>query len=124
MWQSDPGVIFLARWHISVLLDKTKKYAFGGMSHVKYLVPKTDFFLVNYLRDHYALLFYLLFHKLNLLFLRFEFAQESKNFQEMDIDDVHNRDRRNTFAQKRALLGVLRNFFGATFERPCMQWNY
>jgi hypothetical protein len=28
--------------------------------------------------DHYALLFYLLLHKLILLFLRFEFAQESK----------------------------------------------
>ena len=80
VWQCDPDVIFLSRWHISVLLDKTKKYAFGGMSHVKYLVPKTVFFLVNYLRDHYAVLFYTLLCKLILLFLRFEFAQESKNF--------------------------------------------
>ena len=120
MWQSDPDVIFLSRWHISVLLDKTKKYAFGGMSHVKYLVPKTVFFLVNYLRDHYALLFYPLLHKLILLFLRFEFAQESKNFQKMDIDDVQNRDRRNPFGKIRALLGVLRNFFGTLNERPYM----
>ena len=122
MWQWDPYVIFLARWHISVLLDKTKKYAFGGMSHVKIFGPKTVFFLVNYLRDHYALLFYPLLHKLILLFLRFEFAQESKNFQKMDIDDVQNRDRRNTFGKIRAALGVLRNFFGAIFGRPYMQW--
>ena len=112
----------MSRWHISVLLDKTKKYAFGGMSHVKYLVPKTVFFLVNYLRDHYAVLFYTLLCKLILLFFRFEFAQESKIFQEMDIDDVQNRDRRNPFGKFDALLGVLRNFFRTLIERPCMQW--
>jgi hypothetical protein len=92
------------------------------MSHVKYLVPKPVFFLVNYLRDHYAVLFYTLLCKLILLFLRFEFAQESKIFQEMDIDDVQNRDRRKTFGKIRRALGVLRNFFGATLERSYMQW--
>ena len=66
--------------------------------------------------------FFLLFHKLNLLFLRFEFAQESKNFQKMDMNDVQNRDRRKTFGKIRRALGVLRNFFGATLERSYMQW--
>ena len=85
--------------------------------------PKTRFFWINNSCDHYALIFYPLLHILILLFFRFEFAQESKKFQKMDIDDVQNRDRRNLFAQKRALLGVLRNFLGSLFERPYMQWK-
>jgi len=75
----------------------------------------------HFLCDHYALRITHLFHKLILLFLRFEFAQESKKFQKMDIDDVQNRHRRNTFGKIDALLGVLRNFFGSLFERPYMQ---
>ena len=72
------------------------------------------------MRDHYAVIFTRLIHELILLFSRFEFAQESKKFQEMDIDDVQNRDRRNLFAQKRALLGNLRNFFGPQCTTPYM----
>jgi hypothetical protein len=74
--------------------------------------PKTHFFQVHFLRDHYALRITCLLHKIILLFLRFEFAQESKKFQEMDIDDVQNRHRRKTFGKIDALLGVLRNFLG------------
>ena len=83
--------------------------------------PKIVFFWVIFLRDQYALLFSLLLHNLILLFLRFEFAQDSKNFQKMDIVDVRNRDRRNTFGKFDALLGVLRNFFGSIIGRPYMQ---
>ena len=54
---------------------------------------------------------------------RFEFAQESKIFWEMDIDDVQKRDRRNPFGKIRRALGVLRNFFGALYVRPYMQWQ-
>jgi len=64
----------------------------------------------HFLCDHYALRITHLLHKLILLFIRFEFAQESIFFQELDIDDVQNRDRRNTFGKIDALLGVLRNF--------------
>jgi hypothetical protein len=76
----------------------------------KYFGQKTRFFVHHFLCDHYALRITHLFHKMILLFLRFEFAQESKKFQKMDINDVQNRDRRNTFGKIDALLGVLRNF--------------
>jgi hypothetical protein len=79
----------------------------------KYFGQKTRFFWINIYCDHYALINTSLLHKLILLFSRFEFAQESKNFWKMDIDDVQNRDRRNTFGKIDAALGVLRNFFGA-----------
>ena len=65
--------------------------------------------------------FSFLFHKLNLLYFEIEFAQESKNFQEMDIIDVQKRDRRNPFGKFDAALGVLRNFFTTLIEIPCMQ---
>jgi len=88
----------------------------------EYFGPKNGFFWRHFLRDYYAVIFTQLIHKIILLFSRFEFAQESKNFQKMDIDDVQNRDRRNLFGKIRRALGVLRNFFGAIFERPYMQW--
>jgi len=91
------------------------------VSHVKIFRSKKSLFLDHYFLSPLCSYFFLLFHKLILLFIRFEFAQESKKFQEMDIDDVQNRDRRNTFGKFDALLGVLRNFFGAIFERPYMQ---
>ena len=84
--------------------------------------PKTRFFVRHFLCDHYALINTRLLHKLILLFLRFEFAQESIFFQELDIIDVQNRDRRKTFGKIDALLGVLRNFFDTLIERPYMQW--
>ena len=82
---------------------------------------KTHFFQVHFLCDHYALIITGLLHQIILLFLRFEFAQESKNFWKMDKIDVQNRDRRKTFGKIDALLGVLRNFFGAMIVRPYMQ---
>ena len=77
----------------------------------------------HFLCDHYALRITHLFHKMILLFLRFEFAQESKKFQKLDINDVQNRDRRNTFGKIDALLGVLRNFFGHNETTPYMLWR-
>ena len=92
------------------------------MGHMSdFFGQKNCFFWIHFLPDHYAVIFTRLLLKIFLLFLRFEFAQESKKFQKMDIDDVQNRDRRNTFGKIDALLGVLRNFFGATFGRPYMQ---
>jgi hypothetical protein len=84
---------------------------------------KTRFFLIHFFCDHYALRITQVIHKLILLFIRFEFAQESKKFQKMDIDDVQNRDRRNTFGKIDALLGVLRNFLRSLFTRPYMQYE-
>ena len=89
--------------------------------HVTFFGPKNWFFWIHFLRDHYALRNTRLLHKLILLFLRFEFAQESIFFQEMDIDDVQNRHRRKTFGKIDAALGVLRNFLESLFERPYMQ---
>jgi hypothetical protein len=85
--------------------------------------PKTRFFVRHFLCDHYALRITHLLHKIILLFFRFEFAQESKKFQKMDIIDVQNRHRRNTFGKIDALLGVLRNFFGYTETTPYMMWR-
>ena len=93
-----------------------------GVAHVKIFRPKNSLFLAPYFMSPLCSHFFLLFHKLNLLFLRFEFAQESKIFQEMDMNDVQNRDRRKTFGKIRRALGVLRNFFRTLIERPYMQW--
>ena len=87
----------------------------------EYFGQKTRVFSFLKTCDHYALLFHTLLHKIILLFFRFEFAQESKNFKKMDIDDVQKSICRNLFVKKRALLGVLRNFFGSIIGRPCMQ---
>ena len=109
-----------------VLLDKTKickLWECWCVTCHKYFGPKTRFFLVHTLRDHCALRITCLFHKLILLFLRFEFAQESKKFWEMDIDDVQKSIWRNLFGKIDAALGVLRNFLGTTFGRPYMQWQ-
>ena len=46
-----------------------------------------------------------------------------KNFQEMDKKNVQKWIWRNLFAQKRALLGNLRNFFGAYIARAYMVSN-
>ena len=43
-----------------------------------------------------------------------------KNFQEMDKKNVQKWIWRNLFAQKRAVLGKLRNFFGVYFMRSYM----
>jgi hypothetical protein len=114
--------IFLMQWPIFGFIDKTQNRHFAGCHMSQYFGQKTHFFQVHFLCDHYALRITHLLHKFNLLFLRFEFAQESKNFWKMDKIDVQNRDRRNTFGKIDALLGVLRNFFGPLFERPYMQW--
>jgi len=90
----------------------------------KYFGQKTRFFWTRILRDHYALVFTRLLHKLILLFLRFEFAQESKKLWESDIDDVQNRHRRKTFGKIDALLGVLRNFLGTQYSAWYMQWEF
>ena len=106
-----------------VLLDKTEigKFRNEGVSHVKIFRPKKSLFapIKNMLPlcSH----FLLLLHKLNLLFLRFEFAQESKKFQKMDMIDVQKSICRNLFVKIDAALGVLRNFFGPLFGRPYMQ---
>jgi hypothetical protein len=110
-----------------VLLDKTKickLWEWWRVTCHKYFGPKTRFFLVHTLRDHYAVIFTGLLHKINLLFLRFEFAQESKKFQKMDIDDVQKSICRNLFVKIDAALGVLRNFLGPLFGRPYMQGEY
>jgi len=57
-----------------------------------------------------------------LLFIRFEFAQDSKNFQKMDIDDVQKSICQNLFVKIDAALGVLRNFLGHANRRPYMVW--
>jgi hypothetical protein len=49
--------------------------------------------------------------KNNFVIFSFFFAQESKNFQELDKKNVRKSLRRYLFAQKRAALGNLRNFF-------------
>ena len=82
--------------------------------------PKIVFFYTIDCCDHYALIITWLLHKLILLFLRFEFAQDSKNFQKMDIDDVQKSIWRNPFGKFDAALGILRNFFGAIIGRPCL----
>ena len=43
-----------------------------------------------------------------------------KIFQEMDKKNVQKSICQNLFVQKRAVLGNLRNFFGAIFARPYM----
>ena len=43
-----------------------------------------------------------------------------KNFEKMDKNNVQKWDRRNTFGKKRAALGNLRNFFGASCVTPYM----
>ena len=43
-----------------------------------------------------------------------------KNFEKMDKKNVQKSICRNLFAQKRAALGNLRNFFGDRFARPYM----
>ena len=82
-----------------------------GVTCHKYFGPKTHFFQVHTFCDHYALRITRLLHKLILLFLRFEFAQESKKFQELDKIDVQKSICQNTFGKIDAALGVLRNFF-------------
>ncbi len=93
------------------------------MSHVTFYDRKTDFWSVKFLRDHYALLFYILLQYLILLYFEIDFAQDSKKFWEMDIIDVQNRDRRNLFVQIRRALGNLRNFFGTHFAAWHVQWE-
>ena len=93
---------------------KTKigNFRTDGVSHVKIFRSKKSLFLDQYFLWPLCCSFFLLFHKLILLFLRFEFAQESKSFQKMDKIDVQKSIPRNTFGKFDALLGVLRNFFG------------
>jgi hypothetical protein len=102
---------------------KTKigNFSTDGLSHVKIFRSKKSLFLDQYFVWPLCSCFFLLFHKLILLFLRFEFAQDSKNFWKMDIDDVQKSICQNLFGKIRALLGVLRNFFGSRFARPYTQ---
>ena len=118
---------FLLDCIFSVLIDKTKICIFrrDDVSHVINIsVQKITFFWLYFLCDHYALRITQVIHKIILLFFRFEFAQESKNFWKMDKIDVQNRDRRNTFGKIRRALGILRNFFGSMPERPYMLWCF
>ena len=45
----------------------------------KYFGQKNRFFLIHFSRDHYGLLFYLLFHKLILLFFDSNLHKSQKN---------------------------------------------
>jgi hypothetical protein len=93
-----------------------------ALSHVINIsVQKKRFYRGNTFCYHYALIITHLLHKIILLFSRFEFAQESKKFWKMDIVDVQKSICRNLFVKIDALLGVLRNFFGAMNVRPYMQ---
>jgi len=56
--------------------------------------------------------------KTNFVIFLFFFAQKSKNFQELDKKNVRKSLRRYLFAQKRALLGNLRNFFRTKIPKP------
>ena len=83
----------------------------------KYFGPKNHIFHMHFLRDHYALIFTMLFHEIIFVIFEIEFAQESKKFQKMDIDDVQKSICRNLFVKIDAALGVLRNFFGRPTAR-------
>jgi hypothetical protein len=49
-----------------------------------FLDAKNDFLQSTFLRDHYALVFLLLLHKLNLLYFRFDLHKTRKIFEKMD----------------------------------------
>lgn len=68
--------------------------------------------------DHYALRIHTFFTQINFVILSKNFAQESKKFQEMDKKNVPKSICQNLFAQKRAALGNLRNFFGRKIMAP------
>jgi hypothetical protein len=87
----------------------------------KYFGPKNHFFHPSKTRDHYALIFTWLFHKNKFVISSIRIAQESKKFQKMDMIDVQKSICRNLFVQIRRALGILRNFLGAVFVRPCVQ---
>ena len=76
--------------------------------------------MLQKLCDHYALVFYAFITCFNFVILSKNFAQESKKFQELDKKNVQNSICQNLFAQKRAALGNLRNFFGTDIPRPYM----
>ena len=82
---------FLLDCIFSVLIDKTKICIFrtDGVSPVTFfLAPKTRFFSFLKTCDHYALVFTQVICQIILLFFRFEFAQESKKFWEMDTKSM------------------------------------
>jgi hypothetical protein len=85
---------------------------FAWKFHESFFGQKNGFFLVNILWHHHALLFYTLFHKLILLDFEMSLHKTRKISEKMDKIDVQKWDRRNPFGKIRALLGVLRNFFG------------
>jgi hypothetical protein len=119
------GMMSELRAYFAFYLIK-RKYANcekDGVSHVIFFRPKKSLFAPIKNMLPLCSRFLLLLHKLKLLFLRFEFAQESKKFQKMDIDDVQKSIWRNLFVKIDAALGVLRNFFGPLFRRPYMQWG-
>ena len=101
----------------SGLVAKTK-YMHFSVSHVTFFRSQNRHFLGHFFARPLCSHFFLLFHKLILLFLRFEFAQESKNFWEMDMIDVQKSICRNLFGKIDAALGVLRNFFGRKIMAP------
>ena len=115
--------IFLMQWPILCFINKTQNRHFAGCHMSLFFGPNIVFFLVIFLRDHDALIFTHFIHELILLFSRFEFAQDSKNFWEVDKIDVQKSICRNLFGKFDALLGVLRNFFWSIFGRPYMQWK-
>jgi len=74
--------------------------------------------------DHYDLVFYAFITCFNFVILSKNFAQESKKFQELDKKNVQNSICQNLFAQKRAALGNLRNFFGRKIMAPLWCGKY
>ena len=121
MWQFASSAFSPARWHIFVLINKTKNMLFG-VCHMSQFRGQKWIFWVHFFSLRLCSHFYFIITWINFVILYFYFAQESKKFQEMDINDVQKWTWRNPFQQNRALLGVLRNFFGTCIERPYMQW--
>ena len=76
-----------------------------------FLGRKITFFLCIFCETIMLFFFYLLLHKLNLLYFDIDFAQDSKNIWESDKIDVQKSICQNTFGKIDAALGVLRNFF-------------
>ena len=85
------------------------------VSHVKIFRPKKSPFLGACFMRPLCCHFYNVISWNNFVIFQFEFAQESKKFQKMDIDDVQKSICRNLFVKIDALLGVLRNFLDRNF---------
>ena len=83
-----------------------------------FLGPKTHILMPPKSCDHYALIIRTYITCFNFVIFRFTLFKSRKNFQEMDKKNVQKSICQNLFAQKRAALGDLRNFFGSNKHRP------